>query len=231
MGSATYNAQEIATDVGNALKNVLVLILSGSIFALSAVLQTAGQRLFVAWDWSMDKLGRKRIILDRENKEPYLVRYYLLFRHRDECIPFNIFIHKFIKGDDDHLHDHPWGYFTYILSGGYSETVRCKSGTDYTYWRQPGFYQTVPPNHIHKIDLDPDTPPCWTLFVPFRRSREWGFIDREGDGDDKWVAAEEYLRKLRGDAKSPASHSSPTPSPRSAERAMQTRSQAPKKSN
>ena len=81
-----------------------------------------GNALFEAWDFCMDKSGRKRIIYDRKNnKEPYLIRYYILFVNRDDTYPFNIFIHKFIKSDLDDIHDHPWGYFTYILKGGYTQ--------------------------------------------------------------------------------------------------------------
>ena len=47
------------------------------------------------------------IINDRIDKEPYLERYYLFLRNR-ENFPFNIFLHKFLKSDSDDLHDHPW---------------------------------------------------------------------------------------------------------------------------
>ena len=61
--------------------------------------------------------GRHRIIYDRLSNEPYLERYYLLFKDR-KWFPFNIFIHKILKSDLDDLHDHPWPYFTLILKGG-----------------------------------------------------------------------------------------------------------------
>ena len=81
----------------------------------------------------MDKLGRKRIIMDRANKEPYLIRYYLLFIERKN-FPFNIFIHHILKDDDEDLHDHPWGFFSLILNGGYRETIlNEKQYTEYGY--------------------------------------------------------------------------------------------------
>jgi hypothetical protein len=52
----------------------------------------------------LDRLGRKRIVYDRENNEPYLERYYLFLKDRKR-FPFNIFLHKFLKGDPDHVHD------------------------------------------------------------------------------------------------------------------------------
>ena len=45
-----------------------------------------------------ERLGRYRVILDRENHEPYLERYYLFLKDRKH-FPFNIFLHKFLKGD------------------------------------------------------------------------------------------------------------------------------------
>ena len=68
----------------------------------------------------LEKLGRKRIVMDRASDEPYLERYYLFLRERDR-FPFNVFLHKFLKSDPDDVHDHPWPYATLILKGGYWE--------------------------------------------------------------------------------------------------------------
>ena len=66
----------------------------------------------------LTKIGRQRIILDRQSQEPYLERYYLFLKERKK-FPFNIFLHKFLKSDPDDVHDHPWPYATLILRGGY----------------------------------------------------------------------------------------------------------------
>ena len=60
--------------------------------------------------------------MDRVNNKPYLLRHYLFLKNR-EPFPFNVFIHKFMKGDEDDIHDRPWGFFHIILSGGYWEYV------------------------------------------------------------------------------------------------------------
>ena len=73
---------------------------------------------FLSW---LDRRGRKRIVYDRIDNEPYLERYYLFLKDRGEHFPFNIFLHKFLKSDIDDLHDHPWPYATLILRGGYWE--------------------------------------------------------------------------------------------------------------
>jgi len=70
----------------------------------------------------MTKLGRYRLILDRQSKDPYLERYYLFLKDRKK-FPFNVFIHKFLKSDPDDLHDHPWPFMSIILRGGYYEWV------------------------------------------------------------------------------------------------------------
>ena len=119
--------------------------------------------------YCLDKLGRKRVILDRESNEPYLERYYLFLKDRGS-FPFNIFLHKFLKSDPDDLHDHPWGYTTIILSGGYWEYT--KQGK---FWRKPFFYQTVPATHCHRIEIEYNTSATWTLFIPHKKEREWGF--------------------------------------------------------
>ena len=103
---------------------------------------------------------------------------------------------KVIKGDDDHVHDHPWGYFTLILSGGYYETVYdALTGKEETIWRHPGFYQKVGSNHVHKITLKKDASTCWTLFIPFRKEKKWGFMVKKKDQEAlEWIDAGDYFK-------------------------------------
>ena len=84
--------------------------------------------------------NRKRVILDRgpswpdyQAAEPFVIRYYPLFRKRPKWFPFNILIHKLLKSDLGDLHDHYWSYITIILKGGYWETT--EKGT---FWRVEG---------------------------------------------------------------------------------------------
>jgi len=131
----------------------------------------------------LDKLGRKRVIMDRFENEPYLTRYYLFLKDR-KWFPFNIFLHNFHKGDLDDLHDHPWPYLTIILRGGYWEhTPRGR------FWRAPGHIRFSTPRSLHRIELEPNVS-TWTLFIPGPKIREWGFI-RKGE----WVESQQYLRE------------------------------------
>ena len=68
--------------------------------------------------------NRKRLLLDRgpswpdyDKAEPFMVRYYLLFRKRPKWFPFNIFLHKILKSDLGDLHDHYWSYLTVVAQG------------------------------------------------------------------------------------------------------------------
>lgn len=129
----------------------------------------------------LDRLGRKRIVYDRLDDEPYLERYYVFIKERKH-FPFNIFLHKFLKSDPDDLHDHPWGYATLILKGGYWEHT-----PDGKFWRGPGHFRMCKSNNIHRIELDPDVQ-AWTLFMPGPQRKDWGFIK-----DGKWIQHEKYL--------------------------------------
>ena len=129
--------------------------------------------------------------MDRVDSEPYLERFYMFLRDRSKEFPFNIFIHKFIKSDPDDLHDHPWGYFTLILWGGYWEHVE-QWGVVTKNWRGVGYFQTVPATWRHRVELENGNP-CWTLFIPNKREREWGFYKKE-EGKEEWILAEKYLQ-------------------------------------
>ena len=139
----------------------------------------------------MSRLGRYRIIMDRENNEPYLERYYIFLRDRT-WFPFNVFIHKFIKSDPDDVHDHPWPYATLILKGGYNEWVPVFDNTgkkidEVCYWRGPGHFRISGSNSYHRIELVEGVTP-WTMFMPGPQRREWGFLV-----NNRWIHNEKYL--------------------------------------
>lgn len=146
----------------------------------------------------LEKLGRKRIVLDRQSNEPYLERYYLFLKDRKK-FPFNIFLHKFLKSDPDDLHDHPWPYATLILKGGYYEWIEkfnsdgVKIGQE-RMWRGPGHFRICGAKTYHRIELKPDVD-CWTLFMPGPQQREWGF-----QVDNKWIQWEEYISQRKNES-------------------------------
>ena len=135
----------------------------------------------------MEYMGRYRIILDRRSAEPYLERYYLFLRERKN-FPFNIFIHHFLKSDEDVLHNHPWPFFTLILCGGYWEHL----DKDKCVWRGGGSFRIMPRDTFHRIELVPGLE-TWTLFIPGPASQDWGFLTPRG-----WINHEHYLAKHSG---------------------------------
>ena len=146
----------------------------------------------------LERRGRKRIIMDRIDNEPYLERYYVFLTDRTR-FPFNVFLHKFLKSDPDDVHDHPWPYATLILKGGYWEWVPKfndlgeKIG-EVPHWRKPGHFRTCSANSFHRIELDPNVT-CWTLFMPGPHKREWGFLV-----NNKWIKHDAYLNHRKSTA-------------------------------
>ena len=110
--------------------------------------------------------SRKRLLLDRgpswpdyDKAEPFMIRYYLLFRKRPKWFPFNILLHKILKSDLGDLHDHYWSYITIILKGGYWETN--KTGT---FWRRPGYIGFRRASDRHSLKI-PKGKTAWTLLL------------------------------------------------------------------
>tara|TARA_B100001029_G_C14822407_1_gene318400 strand:+ start:51 stop:437 length:387 start_codon:yes stop_codon:yes gene_type:complete len=110
--------------------------------------------------------SRKRLLLDRgpswpdfDKAEPFMVRYYLLFRKRPKWFPFNILLHKILKSDLGDLHDHYWSYITIILKGGYWEST--ENGT---FWRGPGYIGFRKATDRHSLKI-PKGKPAWTLLL------------------------------------------------------------------
>ena len=143
----------------------------------------------------LERMGRKRIVYDRVENEPYLERYYLFLKERDR-FPFNVFLHKFLKSDPDDVHDHPWPYFTVILRGGYYEWIpqfdsAGRKFGEIGHWRGPGHFRISSATSYHRIELDPDVT-AWTLFCPGPKQRDWGFLVR-----NKWVQWQQYLAQRK----------------------------------
>ena len=110
--------------------------------------------------------NRKRLLLDRgpswpdyDKAEPFMIRYYLLFRKRPKWFPFNILLHKILKSDLGDLHDHYWPYITIILKGGYWET-----NENGTFWRGPGYIGFRKASDRHSLKI-PDGKSAWTLLL------------------------------------------------------------------
>lgn len=105
-------------------------------------------------------------------QRPYLLRWYLIPRNGF----LNIYLHKFLRDDDDRaLHDHPWWFISFVLKGGYLEHIDSGKGIVRKRWSL-AFRKA---EHRHRVELLPDKSgdsiPCWTLIVTGPKRREWGF--------------------------------------------------------
>lgn len=124
----------------------------------------------------LERRGRLLTITDPDSSEVTLLRYYVLFKDKvtplakSRPLPFNVYIHHFVGSDDLDLHDHPWGFLSFILSGGYWE-ISEKGKT----WIKPGSLIIRKSNWRHRIEIDPSHPDCYTLLVRGMRVREWGY--------------------------------------------------------
>ncbi len=135
-------------------------------------------------------LTRKRIIYDRDGRTPYMYRWHLIFREKEDHlernvrVPFNVYLHKIVLSDEPILHDHPWDWGTYIISGGYWEhTPKGK------FWRGPNSIRTKKATDQHWLELDKGKP-CWTVFWHGRRQRTWGF-----QTDNGWIDYRTFLEQ------------------------------------
>lgn len=183
-----------------------IVIVSLSALSIKRFVDYGFVKLLATCAWCLENTkniseenDRCREIMDRKNQEPYLLRYYLLFTDRNK-FPFNIFLHKFLQGDDDEdVHDHPWGFFHLILSGGYWEEVPVNtellSKGMHKVWRKPGYWNVVGADYKHRIELSTEKP--WTIFIPFRKridGKKWGFwVNDKETAEWKKIPHDKYL--------------------------------------
>jgi len=145
-----------------------------------------------------------------KGKDVYLVRY-ILWKSRLGCI----YIHRFMRSDADYPHDHPWNFFTYIVSGGYTEYFYntdkpVKLKTKYkSYWteskniRKAGSLAYRKATDIHKVKLkreytmdEIEQAPLTICFMGPRK-RHWGFWPNSAT----WVDWREYLNMKPNDVR------------------------------
>lgn len=120
--------------------------------------------------------------------QPLITRYYIFSTRWLEDIAwlkplhflsFRLVLHHMHQSDEDGLHDHPWLWASWILSGGYwEETPEGK------FWRWPGHLRFRPSKSFHRLVLDPNTTRkgVYSLFwMGPRRGGVWGFLDRDGN--------------------------------------------------
>lgn len=136
----------------------------------------------------------KCIITARNGTEPYLVRY-ILFKSPN----FSVYFHRFMQSDDGVPHDHPWNFYSLVLSGGYVEYLY-ESGTlnEYVELRPPGSLAYRPAETVHRIEIERiyslneiEQAPL-TCVILLKRRRVWGFLTKTETGH-VWTDWRKYL--------------------------------------
>lgn len=101
---------------------------------------------------------------------PYLMRWFVIPRN----YIFNIYLHRFLRSDDDRaLHDHPWFNFSLLLWGEYTEHTIPAGGVQRRIIYRAGDLKFRSAWYAHRVELHAG--PCWSLFVTGPRLRHWGF--------------------------------------------------------
>jgi hypothetical protein len=117
----------------------------------------------------------QRKVIGKPN-DPMLTRYILV------RTPWGgIYLHHIHRPDQDRdLHDHPWVFVSFILSGGYTE-VAAVAGRNWAQrertWRR-GSSHLMPLRHAHYISEVHGR--LITLVFVSRRRQEWGFWTADG---------------------------------------------------
>ena len=100
-------------------------------------------------------------------------------------LPRSAVLHRFTSAEpDSDPHDHPWGFTSFVISGGYVEEIFRPEGFSYKRARHPGSVQYVDAARIHRITyLYADE--CWTLVLPGPVERKSGFYRWEEKNEEK----------------------------------------------
>lgn len=123
-------------------------------------------------EWIINRFARRfPDVIIGGVRDPYLLRWWVIPRNP----MFNIYLHRFMRSDDDRaLHDHPWVNLSILLRGEYVEYTIRAGGVAVEHLRCAGDWRFRLSGRIaHRIELTNGH--CWTLFITGPRYREWGF--------------------------------------------------------
>lgn len=149
-------------------------------------------------------LGRKPDFIIGQPQDPYLLRWWIIPKNRF----FNVYLHKFMRSDDDRaLHDHPWLFnISVLLKGTYfehkpgSRKIRREAGTfsGFTFrWGKAPHRVELLKWHFRSVQVMKELEqPVWTLFITGPKVREWGFYCPKG-----WRHWRNFVSLREGEAK------------------------------
>ena len=127
------------------------------------------------WNWFKRLISGEPHFKIGGSDSPYMLRWFVLPRNGR----FNIYLHKFLRDDDDRaLHDHPWWFISIMVKGGYVETLACEHEDVVIERKSPSIaYRSATARHRVALfkNSDGTAKPCWTIVITGRKAREWGF--------------------------------------------------------
>lgn len=116
------------------------------------------------WKWFKRLISGKPHLTIGGVEAPYMLRWYIIPRNP----LLNVYLHKFMRDDDDRaLHDHPWWFVSLMIRGRYVEWTplpKVRRAPSIAFRRA---------TTRHRVTLPAG--PCWTLVITGRKAREWGF--------------------------------------------------------
>jgi hypothetical protein len=124
-----------------------------------------------------------------------LTRYHII-----DNAYFGVYLHHLNQSDEERAqHDHPWSFFSIILTRGYTE-VTPKTNTGHNiFGEKRKFYPRFsvlfrPAEHIHRLEMEG---PVWTLVLRGPERRVWGFWPMNPlVGVRQWMHHIEYGEKF-----------------------------------
>lgn len=103
-------------------------------------------------------------------------------KYHVEGLPFPMVLHHFTAPDHGDPHDHPWGFYSYVIYGGYVEEIfDIETGKSFTTQRAKGDNFWIPSNRIHKV-VELPMGECLTAIVPGPTEQTSGFYQFREDG-------------------------------------------------
>lgn len=135
--------------------------------------------------WVAHLIDTREVITDGNGVE-YLHRYFI--RKPNNKGVGRIYLHHILRSDHDRaLHDHPWNFRSFILTGGYKEWADSRQipvreihlwtpvyGRQSTRRFNPGARIKRPAGWRHRLELEPGKT-AWTLVFTSAKVRNWGF--------------------------------------------------------
>ena len=164
------------------------------------------------------RLPPPRTIYSRLGNGPYLSRYYIAGRQRDDdehplvqklerrkvlirTERYGTYLHHFHRGDEElELHSHPWLWAaSLILVGGYIEERRHGDRVKRRAY-VPGQWSFLRASTFHRVSLIEED--AWTLFVtgPKLEPDTWHFWNRVSGEKTEW---REFIRRVRSETDRP----------------------------